>query len=110
LEYLLEMGPHEQTIAKQAMRAGQQIPVRIANAPELHTGLELFVNAFFDLDTERQAGFSVGPIPWSKVREYAIAYRFDEDLTEDLMYFVKALDNAHMKRIERESKVKKSAK
>lgn len=108
--YLLEMGPHEQTIAKQAIRAGQPIPARIANAPELHVGLELFLNAFFDLDTERQAGFSIGPIPWSKIREYAAAYRFDEDLTEDLFYFIKQLDNANMARIEREQKAKSKAK
>ena len=104
------MGPHEQTIAKQAIRAGQPIPARIANAPELHVGLELFLIAFFDLDTERQAGFSIGPIPWSKCREYANAYQFDEELTEDLMFFVKQLDNAHMKRAERESKAKQKAK
>lgn len=104
------MGPHEQTIAKQAVRAGQAIPARIANAPELHVGLELFINAFFDLDTERQAGFSIGPIPWSKIKEYAVAYGFDEDLTEDLFYFVKALDNAHMKRLEADAKAKKGAK
>lgn len=96
------MGPHEQTIAKQAMRAGQPIPARIANAPELHLGLELFLNAFFDLDSERQAGFGIGPIPWSKIREYATAYRFDDELTEDLMFFVKQLDNAHMERKARE--------
>jgi len=104
------MGPHEQTIAKQAVRAGQPIPSRIANAPELHIGLELFINAFFDLDTERQAGFSIGPIPWSKIKEYSEAYRFDEDLTEDLFYFVKALDNAHMKRLEANAKAKSNAK
>lgn len=104
------MGPHEQTIAKQAVRAGQPIPPRIANAPELHVGLELFINAFFDLDSERQAGFSIGPIPWSKVKEYCVAYCFDEDLTEDVFYFVKALDNAHMKRLEAEHKAKSAAK
>lgn len=98
------MGPHEQTISKQAIRAGQPIPARIANAPELHIGLELFLNAFFDLDTERQAGFSVGPIPWSKIKEYAVAFEFDEDITEDLFYFVKQLDNAHMKRLESKAK------
>lgn len=104
------MGPHEQTISKQAIRAGQPIPPRIANAPELHIGLELFLNAFFDLDGERQAGFSIGPIPWSKIKEYCTAYGFDEDLSEDLMYFVKALDNAHMKRLEADSKAKSKVK
>lgn len=104
------MGEHEQTIAKQAIRAGQPIPTRIANAPELHIGLELFINAFFDLDTERQAGLSIGPIPWSKIREYATAFEFDQELTDDLFYFVKQLDNANMKRLEREHKAKSGAK
>lgn len=98
------MGPHEQTLSKQAMRAGQPIPARIANAPELHVGLELFINAFFDLDTERQCSFSIGPIPWSKIKEYALAYEFDSELTEELIYFVKQMDNAHLKRVERKQK------
>jgi hypothetical protein len=102
--YLLEMGPHEQNISRQAIRAGQPIPSRIANAPELQTGLELFVTAFFDLDSERQASFSVGPIPWSKVKEYATAYEFDAELTEDLIHYVKQMDNAHLKRLESKSK------
>lgn len=92
------MGVHEQSISKQAIRAGQPIPARILDAPSLYVGLELFLNAFFDLDTERQAGLAIGPIPWSKIREYAVAFDFDSDLTDDLFYFVKALDAAHMKR------------
>jgi hypothetical protein len=47
LAHLLELGPHEQAIAKQAMRAGQPLPDRIANAPELEVGLQLYLQAFF---------------------------------------------------------------
>lgn len=101
------MGDVEQTIARQAIRAGQPIPERIANSPELYVGLELFLNAFFDLDSERQTGYVIGPIPWSKIREYAVAYEFDEDLAEDLFYYVKALDNSHMKRLENKHKTVK---
>jgi hypothetical protein len=100
------MGPHEQTIAKQAVRAGQAIPARIANAPELHVGLELFINAFFDLDSERQASFSIGPIPWSRIKEYANAFSFDDEIQEDLFYFIKKMDNAHLERIEKQNKAK----
>lgn len=93
------MGEHEQSLAKQAIRAGQPIPSRIADAPELHIGLELFINAFLDLDTERQAGYSVGPIPWSKIKEYCEAHSFDAELSDDMFYFIKALDNSHLKRL-----------
>lgn len=97
------MGPHEQNLSKQAIRAGQPIPARILNAPQLNVGLELFLNAYFDLDTERQTGFSVGPIPWSKIREYANAYDFDTDLTDDLFYFIKQLDAANGRRQKKEA-------
>lgn len=95
------MGPHEQTIAKQAIRAGQKIPARIANAPELNTGLELFINAFFDLDSERSHAFSISPIPWSKIKEYADAFEIEGEMREDLFYFVKSMDNDHLKRLEK---------
>src|ERR1044072_7269808 len=93
------MGENEQSIAKQAVRAGQPIPERIANAPGLHIGLELFFNAYVDLDSERQAGFGVGPIPWCSIAEYARAYDFDEETTEDLFFFVKRMDADSLKRL-----------
>lgn len=92
------MGEHEQSLAKQAIRAGQPIPDRIANAPELILGLDLFINAFLDLDSERNSGFALGPIPWTKIKEYAQTYDFDLELTEDLIYYVKALDNDYLKK------------
>jgi hypothetical protein len=104
LAYLLEMGPHELTIAKQAMRAGKGLPERIANAPELEAGLDLYLNAFFDLDSERAHGHALGPIPWTKIREYAKAFDFDDDLQDHLFFYVKAMDNEHLKRIARQTK------
>lgn len=81
------------------MRAGQPMPERIANAPELQLGLQLYLEAFFDLDSERTHGKSLAPIPWSRIKGYAEAYEFDTEQTEDLIYFVKKLDNEHLKRL-----------
>jgi len=99
LVYLLDVGPHEQAIIKQAVRMGNPIPDRIANAPKLEHGLEIYLQAFFDLDTERNRGNGICPIPWSSVSDYARAFEFDAEQTEDLHYFIRKLDQENMKRL-----------
>lgn len=90
---MLEMGPHEQTLARQSMQMGQPLPDRIANAPELRFGLQLYLQAFLNLDSERNEG----PIPWSAIRDYAQAFELDEEQTDDLFYFVRRLDSEQMR-------------
>lgn len=100
----MELGPHEQTIAKQAVRAGQPIPERIANAPELQPGLQLYMQAFFDLDSERSHAMGLVVIPWSSIAAYAAAFEFDEEQTEDLFYFVRKMDTEHLKKLAEKQK------
>jgi len=107
LTHLLELGPHEQSIAKQAMRAGQPLPDRIANAPELQLGLQLYLQAFFDLDSERSHGQGLTSIPWTSIASYAIAFEFDNDQTEDLYFFVRRLDSEHLKKLAAKQATKK---
>jgi hypothetical protein len=95
---LTELDVHEQSVARQAMRSGMPVPERILNAPELQAGLQLFLQAFLDLDGERMQPLSL--IPWLSMKQYAQAYDLDEGQTEDLFYFVKKLDVAHIKRIQ----------
>lgn len=97
--YLLDLGPIEQNIAKQAMRFGEPLPERIANAPELINGLQVYLQAFLDLDAERNHALSLSPIPWASINEYSKAYEFDEEQTEDLLYFIRKMDNEHLKRL-----------
>lgn len=114
MAYLLELGPHEQAIAKQAMRSGQPLPERIANAPELEPGLQLYLQAFFDLDSERSHAAGLTAIPWTKMLDYALAYDFDEEQQADLFYFIRKLDSEHLKKLEAKQKaaanVKKSVR
>lgn len=93
------MGPIEQNIARQAIRAGQPIPDRIANAPNLIVGLQIYLTAFLDLDSERSHAMALAPIPWTSIRQYADAYSLDEEQTEDLIFLIKRLDNAHLARL-----------
>lgn len=70
------------------------IPDSIQNAPQLHMGLELYLDAFYELNTCRMSGWGVMPISWSSIRDYAEAYDFSGAQTERLFTHVRALDKA----------------
>jgi hypothetical protein len=100
LLYGIEMGATEQRMAQQFARSGQPIPDRILNAPRLRLGLALYLNAFYDLNTERQQGFTVGRISWLAMKQYAEFHKFDEEQSEYLIYFLQAMDSAYLKHSE----------
>ena len=87
------MGQVEQTLAMRAVQMGHPLPERIANSPELQIGLQLYLQAFLNLDSER----TDGPIPWSSIKDYAQAFEFDEEQSDDLFYFVRRMDNEYLK-------------
>lgn len=91
---MLEQGPVEQTIIKACMRDGIPLPKKIAEAPELQLGLELYFSAYLDLMTSRNPDSAIS---WATMMGYARAYEFDEEQTDDLIFYVQRLDGAHMK-------------
>lgn len=98
---MLEMGQVEQDILPQILRSGGQIPERILNAPTLTQGLEVFLQAFFDLDTERNHSMGLQKIPWSKIVQYAEFKGLGKEQTEMMVYFIKRMDSEHLKRLEK---------
>lgn len=86
---------------------GAPIPERIANAPVLMQGLELYLQAFFDLDSERNVGFSICPIPWGSIVNYAQVYGFDDEQREDLIFLVRRMDVAHIDRLNKKAQARK---
>ena len=79
----------------QALARGMPIPEKIRNAPTLLPGLELYYDAFLDLNSCRQLGMGVGPIPWMAVSDYAVAMGLSREQTEDLHHHMRAMDNAY---------------
>jgi len=89
----------EQNILKQAKRFNKPIPERMQNKSDLFIGLELYYNAFFELDTERNHTMGLVKIPRSKIVEYAKEYDFTYEQKEDLIFYITRMDKAHMKRL-----------
>lgn len=96
---MLDLAPIEQNVARQAVQARRPLPSNIKNAPELRIGLQLYLQAFFDLDSERSHAFSLVRIPSSKIRQYAREFELNEEQCDSLQFFVEQMDGSHLKRL-----------
>lgn len=95
----MEMGDIEENVAMQALKMGAPIPDRIQNAPELFPGLELYLSAFFDLDSERSHSNGVTLIPATAIHEWADRYRLSDEQREDLLHHIRVMDADHCARV-----------
>jgi hypothetical protein len=92
----------ERRIRAECRRDGSNLPADLVNPPALQLGLALYLNAWFELHEER------GTTTDAKGRahedyltrrqcfDYAIFYEFDTAQTEDLWYYVSAMDRGYM--------------
>lgn len=84
-------------IVDQCVRQRLPLPDRIAKAPEVFFGLEIYYIAFMDLTSCRGTGYGTeGPINWLAINQYADAKGFEDEQREDLFYFVQNLDMVYL--------------
>lgn len=99
------MGAVEERIIEQAVMAGDALPDRIQNAPQLLRGLSLYYNAFQDLTTTRQSGFGIGPISWQAINDYCLTYGIDGEQREDMFFHIVRLDAAYREHVDKKHKL-----
>lgn len=75
------------------------IPAKIADAPTLRFGLELYYAGFFDLIGCRSGSFGDGPIMFSAIMDYARAAEFSPEQADDLVFYVGQLDGVYMEHV-----------
>ena len=102
----MEMGKAEQRIIRECYARKKALPERIQNAPNLLMGLELYFQAFVELNTSRSTGWSAGPIPSWCISEYADRLELSEEETEDLHYHIRMMDQEFLKYTARKNKEK----
>lgn len=97
MEWELKYSKVDTSIYLQAIKNNQPLPEFLQNKPELEQGLYFYMQAFFALETERNVGFSVTPIPVMKIIQYGeyLGYSNDEKL-DDFVYIIRSLDNVAM--------------
>ena len=83
---------------EECRRFNRPIPEKIANAPELALGLELFYQGFLDLSSCRALGQVCGPIPMTAILEYCLVHEIEGDQREDFVWILQRLDNKYLDR------------
>lgn len=99
LAYWLDHGKTEKKVAEQVRRGSlPRLPDRVANAPHLDPGQELYWFAYADLSTCRPSPGGMGgdilPIPWTAIAHYATVWGFSSEQLADLVSICRKMDEA----------------
>jgi hypothetical protein len=88
---------------------GQPPPSWYEEEPDYPPGLDFYMRAFWQLSTERQIGFSVGPIPVSKIEEFGEKRGYDPITLDIFRHLIREVDAAYLDWLtkEREKKNRK---
>lgn len=97
MEYQLKYSGVDESIYLQAKKNGQPLPEFLKNKPTLKKGLHYYMRAFFDLETERQVGFAVFPIPILKIIEYGRFLKHTDEELSDFITIIQSLDAVALK-------------
>lgn len=76
------------------------LPEKIANAPSLLPGLELYYKGFMDLISSRMIGMGPGPIWWDTIQTYCERTNLDDIQTEAMHHHVKNMDEVYLKHVD----------
>lgn len=90
------------------LEKGRPPPPWFEENVDLLPGEDLYIIAFRELTTERQLGMSMGPIPVSQIKKWAVEYGFDDTMRSVFVRFVRALDIAYMEWVHKQSQPKKA--
>ncbi len=73
------------------------LPDSIANKPDIIAGLEMYWQAFTDLNTSRELGMAEGPIPWTAIDQWATRHRIVGEDFDRLVIILRGMDAAYLK-------------
>jgi hypothetical protein len=80
----------EKDALEEMQDAGMEVPA--LERRQSITGYEWLWDAYWELDTCRQTGMSVGPIPWTAIQQYAEAEMLNADETYMLHTVIRSMD------------------
>lgn len=78
-------------LTPQMQRDGVKLPDNIRHQPRIASNLLGYLDAFYELDTERSHQMGLMRIPWSAIVNYAKHYGMD---VEETVFFIRRMDDA----------------
>lgn len=73
------------------------MPEWFLERPLLLEGEQFYLEAFWELSTERAIGWSIGPIPWRAIRSYGYDAKLDDDVLRVFCRVIRELDEVYLK-------------
>jgi hypothetical protein len=90
------LGEIERNVVINAARRGGRLPPAVANPPRLLPGLEMYLDAFWSLNTCRTV--DGGPIPWTAIETWLDRARiFALNERHSAHYILRSMDNEYLK-------------
>jgi hypothetical protein len=90
-------------------KRGRKAPAWFENHTELLPTEYFYIEAFWSLNSDRQLGMSVGPIPWSVIQEYGTAKGLDCGNIEALHIVVRCMDQVFLRFMREEQERREKA-
>lgn len=90
------------------LKNGFALPEAWRDPPILEPENTWYYDAFTDLSTCRQFGFSAGPIPWTAIVKYI---EWEEIEDDSFIFIIRSMDSAyleHIREIDQDSSVNKN--
>ena len=85
---------------------GRELPQWYLDEPPLEPEDFFYIQAFQDLNTTRALGFSVGPIPWNRITEYADRIGLESDVAGGFALVIRTMDAAYTDWAQKQAKKK----
>ena len=111
LQWNLVYGKHKENMHhRYAEKDESQIPASLLDEPQLLPGLVLYYEAFWELSSDRQSGFGIGPIPYTSIMMYCRDWDMDDDMTVTFRALIRKMDAHFIKWNVAKEKISKGKK
>jgi hypothetical protein len=92
-----ELEFQEKEFSLQAREAkGLPEPEWAKEEPDIGTGDDFYLSAFYELSTCRRYGNVIGPIPWNRIVQYGDRKQLDEEVCDAFVYIIREMDSSYI--------------
>lgn len=96
MRWQLIWGPRQGYIST-LQRYGKPLPAEYLARPKLSRALTFYLEAFWDMSTDRQIGMGEGPIPFSAIDRLAVRLGLDPGAFQRLKSLIRTMDHEYLR-------------
>ena len=89
-----------------AFAKGRKLPSWLDKEIHMSTAEMFYLKAFWDLNTCRNVGMGIGPIPWTAIKQYSDSKQLDLENEDCFIYVMRQMDDAYVARASKKEEKK----